>query len=279
MTPESIARIVERSPVDRIGHTKLPWNDPGFSRRMLAEHLDQRHDHASRRFATIDAHVEWLIDTLLSGRPGFVLDLGCGPGFYTERLAVKGCTCRGVDISPASIDYARAAAESQGLPCTYVLGDIVDADLGSNHDLAIFLFGELNTFPRDEVLRLLGRVRRCLRTGGRILLEVHTDRSVIAAGCEPAGWYTSSGGLFAAGPHVVLREQKWNDRLGVTNTRYYVIDATSGSINEYGETLTSYTDGDYDRLLSAAGFVALERHTDMSAAPHPDMSIITAIAG
>ena len=27
----------------------IPWNDPGFSARMLAEHLSQAHDAASRR--------------------------------------------------------------------------------------------------------------------------------------------------------------------------------------------------------------------------------------
>jgi hypothetical protein len=33
----------------------VPWNDPDFSERMLAEHLSQEHDLASRRSATIDA--------------------------------------------------------------------------------------------------------------------------------------------------------------------------------------------------------------------------------
>ena len=28
---------------------KIPWNDPEFSRRMLKEHLSQKHDAASRR--------------------------------------------------------------------------------------------------------------------------------------------------------------------------------------------------------------------------------------
>ena len=38
----------------------LPWDDPAFSQRMLAEHLSQRHDQASRRAATIDAQVRFL---------------------------------------------------------------------------------------------------------------------------------------------------------------------------------------------------------------------------
>ena len=274
----SLIELTSRPPMNRAEHAKLPWDDPEFSRRMLVEHLDQRHDHASRRLETINAHVEWISDRLLSNQPGSVLDLGCGPGLYAERLAARGCTCRGVDISPASIEHARMASEARDRPCAYVLGDVMSADLGSNHDLAIFLFGELNTFPRSDVPVLLRRVRRSLRPGGRILLEVHTQESVIAAGREPASWYTSQGGLFASGPHVVLLEHHWSEELGVTKTRYYVIDATSGRIDEYGETLTSYTDDDYQALLTEAGFIDLQRHGDMGATPHPDMTIIAATA-
>lgn len=77
---------------------------------MLREHLDQRHDHASRRIETVDTHVEWLFETVLAGRPGSVLDLGCGPGLYTGRPAERGCSCLGVDISSASIEQARRGA-------------------------------------------------------------------------------------------------------------------------------------------------------------------------
>ena len=36
----------------------IPWNEPDFSERMLAEHLSQEHDLASRRFEIIDQHVD-----------------------------------------------------------------------------------------------------------------------------------------------------------------------------------------------------------------------------
>jgi len=36
------------------GAYKIPWDDPDFSRRMLAEHLSQEHDMASRRVEWID---------------------------------------------------------------------------------------------------------------------------------------------------------------------------------------------------------------------------------
>src|SRR5512139_3854349 len=88
----------------------IPWNEAGFSERMLQEHLSQAHDAASRRFATIDRHVEWIHHEMLDGQTGHVLDLGCGPGLYTSRLAQLGHSCHGIDFSPASINYARETA-------------------------------------------------------------------------------------------------------------------------------------------------------------------------
>lgn len=89
------------------GTTKIPWDDPAFSARMLREHLSQEHDRASRRFAGIDAHVSWLHRTFLGSAPSRILDLGCGPGFYTSRLARLGHRCVGVDFSPASVSTLR----------------------------------------------------------------------------------------------------------------------------------------------------------------------------
>jgi len=94
---------------------KIPWNDPDFSRRMLNEHLSQEHDAASRRFETIDNHVKWIHGQVLKANPTRVLDLGCGPGLYTNRLAKLGHHCVGIDFSPASIACAREQAEEAGL--------------------------------------------------------------------------------------------------------------------------------------------------------------------
>jgi 2-polyprenyl-3-methyl-5-hydroxy-6-metoxy-1,4-benzoquinol methylase len=54
--------------------------------------------------------VAWIHAELLGGTPTDVLDLGCGPGLYTERLAALGHRCVGIDVSPASIAFARARA-------------------------------------------------------------------------------------------------------------------------------------------------------------------------
>ena len=89
------------------GDYKIPWDDTEFSRRMLVEHLAQEHDLASRRTEWMDKQVAWIHDHLLGREPARLLDLGCGPGFYSHRLAARGHHFRGIDFGPASIEYAQ----------------------------------------------------------------------------------------------------------------------------------------------------------------------------
>jgi SAM-dependent methyltransferase len=270
-----VGRLVDRPPLSGRSPGKLRWDDPELSERMLREHLDQTHDRASRRSVTIDAHVDWIVRHLLAGGSGRVVDLGCGPGLYTRRLAELGCTCLGVDISPASIRHARGIASDLDLDCTYVLGDVRTADLGSGHDLAMMLFGELNTFTPDDAALLVRRAASCLRPGGSLLLEVHTFDSVVEEGTRSAGWYTAIDGLFAARPHLVLSEHAWDDSSATAATRILVVDDT-GRVAVHTEALHAYTVDGYRELLTDAGLAEPTVHLDAAAFADPTMIVLAA---
>ncbi|EBS6152052.1 class I SAM-dependent methyltransferase, partial [Salmonella enterica subsp. enterica serovar Inganda] len=56
--------------------SKIPWDEPAFSQRMLENHLSQDHDWASRRQIVIEQQVGWIARQLPAGAR--ILDLGCG---------------------------------------------------------------------------------------------------------------------------------------------------------------------------------------------------------
>ncbi|MBI4788747.1 MAG: class I SAM-dependent methyltransferase [Chloroflexi bacterium] len=95
---------------------------------MLREHLSQAHDAASRRVEIIDKQVAWIHAAVLSGRPTRLVDLGCGPGLYTSRLAKLGHDCIGLDFSPASNAYANERNRVDQTRCIYLRQDIRMAD-------------------------------------------------------------------------------------------------------------------------------------------------------
>jgi SAM-dependent methyltransferase len=221
---------------------KIPWHDPDFSRRMLREHLAQDHDAASRRLSMIDLHVNWIHHTVLGEKPSTVLDLGCGPGFYTDRLSRLEHTVTGIDISPASIDYAR-----QHHTGTFILGDLLTHNLGTGYDLAMLVYGELNAFAPDDASAIIDRAYDALRPGGQLLLEVHPYDFIKHLGEEPATWHTAPSGLFSDQPYLCLSESVFDHDRSLSH--YYVFDVASGAMTHYLAMHQAYTDDAYRYLL------------------------------
>ena len=285
---------------------KIPWNDPAFSQRMLQEHLSQEHDAASRRSFIIDMHVLWIHQKLLSaprtpshintadlmgpGRrdlridqpllpplPSSILDLGCGPGLYTQRLARLGHTCLGIDFSPASINHARKIAKEETLNCTYIEEDLRYANFGSAHGLVMFLYGELNVFRPADARSILRKARQALNADGVLLLEVSTFASLERLGKQPPRWRTLPSGLFFDRPHLELYESFWNAGQAVTTVRYYIVDIASGQVARCTFSTQAYTQEQYRLLLSEAGFKDVTFYSSLGETAEPsDLLAITA---
>lgn len=234
---------------------------------MLAEHLSQAHDAASRRTEKIDAHVAWIHDHVLGGRGTMVLDLGCGPGLYTSRLAQLGHECAGVDYSPASIAHARKQAEAAGLACEYIEGDLRQVEYGSAYGLAMLISGELNSFAPDDARAILRKAQVALDDGRRLLLEVLSFDAVKAIGIGANTWYAADRGLFSDEPHVCLYERSWDEASGAATTRYFVVDAATGSVSTHAQTQQAYTDGELRALLAAGGFGEVDTFPSLTGAP------------
>ena len=270
--------LLHRSPaVPFAPGSGIPWDEPEFSRRMLREHLSQGHDRASRRFEIIDQQVAWIHQTLLGGKPGRILDLGCGPGLHTSRLAELGHYCTGLDFSPASIAYAEARAAEAGSDCRYRLVDLREADLGTDFDAVLMLFGEFNTFAPQDAQSLLHRMQSALADSGRILLELHFTDYVRALGEEDPSWSAQAEGLFADRPHLVLRESNWHAETAATTERYFVFqDDAQPAV--YSQSTQAYEDGEFEDMLRAAGLCVGGRYETLSGDLDADAELFGLVA-
>ncbi len=100
-----------------------------------------------------------------------ILDLGCGDGFLTQRIAQSGATVVAVDSSPEMI----AAAQARG----------VDARLASAEKLnfnqefhAVFSNAALHWMADQDAV--LANVRRALKPGGRFVAELGGHGNIAA---------------------------------------------------------------------------------------------------
>ena len=259
-----VTALLRREPIVPFAPgSRIPWNDRDFSERMLREHLSQHHDRASRRFEIIDRQVAWLHGSVLAGRPGRILDLGCGPGLYTGRLARAGHSCVGIDFSPAAITHARAEAERDGLECRYRLEDLREADLGADFDAILIWFGEFNTFSPAEADDLLSRVSRALGAGGKLILELHDADYVRGIGEIPPHWYAQAAGLFSDEAHLVLRESHWHEAESAATERYFVYHEDR-AVDTYAQSTQAYSEAELEAKLAAAGLTMVARYESIA---------------
>ena len=258
--------IVERTPapVPWAEGDNIPWHEPEFSARMLHEHLTQEHDAASRRFETIDRHVDWIHHQILAGQPTRILDLGCGPGLYAHRLTKLGHECVGIDYSPASIAYAQDRAAEEGLAIRYVHHDIRTADYGRGFGLVMLIYGEFNIFGPTDANRILRKAHQALRDDGGLLLEPHTAAIVRDMGQAAPNWYTARQGLFSDRPHLCLQENFWDEVRQAATIRYWVVDARSGGTTRYAQSFQAYTGDQYRAMLESKGFERIETYRSLA---------------
>jgi SAM-dependent methyltransferase len=241
---------------------KIPWDDPAFSKRMLGLHLAQDHDLASRRLEWIDRQVEWIHRTLLGQRPATILDLGCGPGFYSHRLTARGHDCRGIDFGPASIEYAQRhnGAGSRG---EFVLGDIRQMTFGGPYDLAMLLYGEMNVFSPAEIGKILRQAQASLATRrGTLIVEYQTPEAVERSGHGEPSEERLDSGLFSDRPHRCRTECEWIPGQQASIQTFTITDAETGAQQIYRSTTKAWSPGELVSLLVAAGFRSVQPRPD-----------------
>jgi SAM-dependent methyltransferase len=128
-----------------------------------------------------------LLAELNAGRGERILDLGCGDGTLTVKIAASGAIVVGIDASPAMV----AAARARGLDARVGDGQALDLPVDG-----VFSNAALHWMrDADAVIRGVARV---LRPGGRFVGELggHGNVAAIAtairAVCERRGCPTSS---------------------------------------------------------------------------------------
>jgi ubiquinone/menaquinone biosynthesis C-methylase UbiE len=113
-----------------------------------------------------NAHFHAFLLTRLPARGAHALDVGCGTGSFTRRLAARFDRVLALDLSPRMIDVARARSDG----CrniTYEVADVLACDLPGGAFDAIATVATLHHLPIDPALR---KLRDALAPGGTLLV-------------------------------------------------------------------------------------------------------------
>ena len=147
--------------------------------------------------ARFDKIIEYL-QSLALRRPR-ILDLGCGPGWYTEQLGAFG-DVTGVDLSEQAIAMAKARAPQ----IHFVAGNVYRVPLPANH-FDVVISQEVLAHVDDQP-RYIDRAAEVLKPGGYLI--VSTDKTFVMERLGEVGWvfrFVRATTLLPMGHRGILR--------------------------------------------------------------------------
>lgn len=104
---------------------------------------------------------------------GSVVDLGCGTGQITRRLAKEGYQMTGVDLSADMLSIAMQQQETE--PILYLQQDMCELELYEAVDAMVSICDSMNYLLQEEELcQTFSRVKRYLKPNGIFIFDMNT---------------------------------------------------------------------------------------------------------
>ena len=240
--------------------TAVMWTDPYISKQLLQIHLNPEMDLASRKQSTIQSTANWVLSK--AAREGMhILDLGCGPGLYSEIYAKKGHHVTGVDFSENSIAYAKEEAEEKALNITYLKQNYLELDVPKNHfDLATLIYTDLGPLRPAERNQLLANIKKALKPGGILIFDVLNDKN-LESKVSPKHWETAEKGFWREGPYLALSESHFYQDEKVILSQHVIVEDNRTDVYRFWTHF--FSKGDLLEILSPHEFFDIGFHEDV----------------
>ncbi|ASS62439.1 MULTISPECIES: class I SAM-dependent methyltransferase [Bacillus] len=157
--------------------TQEVWLDPDRAELVLKSHFDENIPGGSKGSSFVDETVDFITKIAPVECNNKIIDLGCGPGLYSQNLALKGYNVTGVDYNKKSIDYAISEADKMNLQIDYKIEDITNLEIESEFDVALLIYQIYGVFSPTNRRKILNNIYRGLKPGGLVLLDVLSEKS------------------------------------------------------------------------------------------------------
>jgi SAM-dependent methyltransferase len=118
-----------------------------------------------------EAEVAALVRLLELDSPKKILDLACGFGRHTNRLAELGHTMTGVDFTPGFLEIARRDAIQRKVEVQYHQGDMRTLPFEDDFDRIMLLFSAFGYFSDEENLTVMINMEKALKPRGLLIFD------------------------------------------------------------------------------------------------------------
>lgn len=242
------------------------WDDEHISKGMLETHFSQNTEAASRKMNFIDESVKWITSIAPVSTHKRLLDLGCGPGIYTEKFSKIGYQTVGLDFSKKSINYAKEQTLKNNSHIKYIYGNYLQVEYEPNFDLITFIYCDYGALSSKDRKTILNKIYQALHVGGKLIFDVFTPNQYKNRS-ESSTWYSNEGtGFWKPVTHICLEHHYIYNEF-VRLDQHIVIDELL-NIDVYQIWDTCFSVSTITDELKACGFENIQIFSDVSGKPY-----------
>lgn len=235
--------------------SSVMWTDPYISKQLLELHINPDHDIASRNKSKIDNITNWILAQTNKTKLN-ILDLGCGPGLYAERMAQKGHTVTGIDFSENSIQYATKLAKEKHLDIKYIKQNYLDLNFDNQFDLIILIYLDFCVLMPEERDRVLENIYRALKKDGLFICDIVNQRNIDKK-IIPQSWDIQEKGFWKETPYIALTNGYHYPEAKVL-ANHHIIIGEDNSIDTYIFWTHYYETDDLYKIFEENGFANIK---------------------
>jgi cyclopropane fatty-acyl-phospholipid synthase-like methyltransferase len=220
------------------GHS---WYEEFFNQDYLRVYGHTLSDEQTQR------EVTFVCSALGLGPGDKVLDLCCGNGRHSLLMARQGLCVTGMDLNEGLLEQARRKATGGGLGPEFVRGDMRAIPYTDWFNAVINMFSSFGYLESEEEdFRALVGVRKALKRGGRLLLDM-LNREWVVSNYIQNEWHEDDRG-------TLLLEHREIDLLTNRNHITFTLVSPDGTTHEsVGHHIRLYTLTEMVRMLEKAG--------------------------
>jgi len=252
------------------------WTDEHTSMKMLEYHLNESVDLSSRNKDFIARSAKWIVSHFKIDMNTSIADFGCGPGLYTTAFAENNADVTGIDFSERSIRYAKKGADQKGLDINYFQQNYLEFETEERFDLITMIFCDFCALSPSQRKTLLGKFRKFLKSGGSVLLDVHSLNTFDNR--EESSTYERNqlNKFWAPGDYYGFLNILKYDKEKVTLDKYTIIEESR--IRVVYNWLQYFSQDSLRKEFEDSGFKAEEFYSDVAGAAisseSPDIAIV-----
>lgn len=245
---KNVVQLNSVKPYDQGTHNM--WTNPYISKELLKAHLNPDIGIASRELKDIEATLQMLHQELPNQSK--LMDLGCGPGLYTESLSALGYHVTGVDFSEASINYAKHMKKENQSETVYIQGDYLEIAFENDFDCIVMIYCDFGALIPKEREKLLRKIYKALKPGGYFIFDALSEKSSEQIAFKKS-WEATEKGFWQPEPYLALSETKHFPKKKAILDQHMIIDE-KGQQKIYRFWNHYFNQEDFERLADQHDF-------------------------